>query len=1240
MVGNGDSGLDASFGAARAMPTRLEVQQVKASVRERLFGIRADSPRVGEYRVIRRIGRGGMGAVYEAVDAAGEVVALKTLRGFSPAMLYHLKNEFRALAGVTHPNLIGLDRLYVSGTQAYFTMELVDGRDLVRYVRGETQAGVLSTDLIDRLRGVLPQLVDAVAALHRAGKLHRDLKPSNVLVTAAGRAVVLDFGLVRDLSEVSALSSSNEAFVGTPAYMAPELASGDSLSEDGDWYAVGVMIYEALVGALPFGGDGFQVLLEKCRNSAPPVEEQVPGVPADLAELCNRLLSRDPAARPSLAEIRDSVGEPPPPEILQAPAVKSMIGRDRQLAALRSALALVLESGRPCVACISGESGIGKSALLQGFTSEVQRSHDARILAGRCYTSESVPFRALDPLIDGLTRVLVELPPEEAAALVPAESWALVRLFPVLGRIAAFAEGGDAKARSSDAAEIQRRAIAALRRLLNDLCAVRPLLMVIDDLQWSDDDSAVLLREILAAPDAPPVLVVVGIRAGRVAGNTVLQSLEESTEGPPVEHIKLGPLTAEEARALVTSLSGVAVDDERLDPLVREAAGVPLFLVELARHLGSEGGAADTVALDDLIRARLAGLPESARGLLEVLAIAGRPLLPSVVVRAAGIGPNARSMIPRLKAAHLLCERSVGGVAEIEIFHERIRNELVSGISRIRRPPIHRALAVALAKAGAAPSLLALHFRAGGLRPLALQYTLEAAEAAMSELAFRRAVSFFISAVDLAEVGPELRGIHRRLAEALGYLGLASEAADHYVAAAEGAEVEEGIAMRRAAAVTLLRCGEIERGSAAMRGVLREVKESWPRGSVRAAIALKAERLRLRLRGYGFTLCEPGSLSPGMCEHLATLSAACEGLAASDPLLAMVFQTRFLRRALAAGDPTYVAPALAGEAAFRSHVGDGAKVTSLLEDSRQLLSRCTSDRPVEAWQLCSSVVAFGRGQWAECIEHIDAARALGLRHQGAAYISMMCGVFELHSLFYLGRLRVLKARRDACLLAADEGRDLCVSTTLRAGMQVFALLAADDWEQARAEVWGAVGSWPEGTFIIQRAWAFLAMRAIDLYADDPEVAWVRLEAAWPEYRRNIGFSGCYLRTMGRFWRANTALAATLSGKRGVLAVAAGELRHLAGERAEWVQPFAGLLRGAISSAYGDEVRAVQAYRGAMEGFAARGMVLWSAAAQRRLGELIAGDEGRALVGEADALARTEGVIRPARLFATLAPPVR
>lgn len=1238
MGGKGDRGLGASFGAARSVPTRIEVQQVKASVRERLFGIQADSPRLGEYRVVRRIGRGGMGAVYEAVDAAGEVVALKTLRGFSPTMLYHLKNEFRALAGVTHPNLIGLDKLYVSGTQAYFTMELVDGRDLVHYVRADASAGVCTPEIVDRLRGVLPQLVDAVAALHDAGKLHRDLKPSNVLVTAEGRAVVLDFGLVRDTSEVSALSSSNEAFVGTPAYMAPELASGDSLSQDCDWYAVGVMLHEALVGALPFDGGGFQVLLDKCRSAAPQVARRVRGVPDDLAALCDGLLSRDPADRPSLAEIRACVGEPPPQEIVKAPTVRSsMIGRDRQFAALRVSLAEVVASGCPGVTCIIGESGIGKSALILEFMEEMQRAFDARVLSGRCYTSESVPFRALDPLIDGLTRVLVELEPEEAKALVQPESWAMVRLFPVLGRVAAFADAGEEAGHSADAAEVQRRAIAGLRRLLGDLAAERPLLLVIDDVQWSDEDSAMLLREILSGPSAPPVLVVLGIRAGRVADNRVLQSLAELEDGPKVEHVELGRLTADEARALVASLSKVDVDDERLGPLVEEAAGVPLFLVELAHHLRSKSGSAAVVALDQLIRERLAGLPESARSLLEILAITGRPLAPALAVKAAELGQGGRSIIPRLKAAHLICERSTSGDTEIEIFHERIRAEIIGGISRLRRPKLHRNLALTLSRAGAPASLLALHFRAGGLRPLALRYTLAAAEEAMAELAFRRAVGFYSSALELASVGPELRGIHRSLAEALAYLGLGSESAEHYFAAADGADPEEANELRRSAALTLLRCGEIERGTTALRGVLREVDESWPGAGTRATLALGGERLRLRLRGYGYSLCEPGSLTLDEYARLETLSVASEGLSASDPLRAMVFQSRYLRRALAAGDPNFIAPALAGEAAFTSHVGGGERVSRLLRESEALLERCTAERPAETWKLCAAVVAFGRGDWQECVELFTAAQALGLRHQGSAYILTMGGFFELNSLFYLGRLSELRRRRAALLSEVDEGGDLCGSTTLRVGMQALLHLADDDWGAARAEVRGAVELWPEGTFAVQRAWAFLTERAIDLYAGDPADAWRRLSAEWPGFRRNISFGGSYIRIMGRFWRANVALAAAVAVERKSLRVASSELREIEGEDVAWAGAFAALLRGGIAMVRGDQARAAGAYREAIEGFDALDMALWSAAARWRLGHVLGDDTGLAEINSATAVAEAQGVVSPPRLFAALAP---
>ena len=257
--------LDAQFGAARKLRPEFELRQLKASVRSRLFGTAEPSPTIGGYTVRHLIGRGGSGTVYAAVGPDGEPVALKVLQGYTPAALYRLKIEFRALAGVVHPNLVPLHKLVIHAGQAFLTMELIDGVDFLRHVRGESGR---RAD-IPKLRAALAQLVAGIAALHAAGKLHRDIKPSNVLVTTENRVAILDFGLVHDLADDQSISRSYETVVGTPAYMAPELATGLQPRPASDWYSVGVMLYEALVGELPFTGSGLEVLCAKCREDPP-----------------------------------------------------------------------------------------------------------------------------------------------------------------------------------------------------------------------------------------------------------------------------------------------------------------------------------------------------------------------------------------------------------------------------------------------------------------------------------------------------------------------------------------------------------------------------------------------------------------------------------------------------------------------------------------------------------------------------------------------------------------------------------------------------------------------------------------------------------------------------------------------------------------------------------------------------------------------------------------------------------
>jgi serine/threonine protein kinase len=272
----------------------------------------SELPGSDRFVVTRRLGSGGMGVVYEALDRERDRrVALKTLRDLDADGIYYLKREFRALAGVAHPNLVQLHELHSVGERWFFTMELVLGVDFLSWVRADAPPELLPSGVIfhrpalDRLRPALRQLCEGIATLHAAGKLHRDVKPSNALVTEQGRVVLLDFGLATDLTRGGLYQSVEPRLAGTPAYLAPELAAQRPAGPASDWYSVGAMLYEALAGVPPFAGNLLEVLLDKQAKDPPPPSTLAPGVPADLEALCLALLERAPERPPPPAELLD-----------------------------------------------------------------------------------------------------------------------------------------------------------------------------------------------------------------------------------------------------------------------------------------------------------------------------------------------------------------------------------------------------------------------------------------------------------------------------------------------------------------------------------------------------------------------------------------------------------------------------------------------------------------------------------------------------------------------------------------------------------------------------------------------------------------------------------------------------------------------------------------------------------------------------------------------------------------------
>ena len=266
------------------------------------------------YRIMRLLGEGGMGAVYEAMqDPIGRRVALKILHSqyaTDPTVMNRFFNEARAVNMVAHPGLVQVSDFgrTADGT-AYLVMELLSGDTLAQRLR---QRGRLEAD--EALQ-VLHQLTSALTAVHQVGIVHRDLKPSNVIltpnsaVTGGEQAKIVDFGIAKllDQGEGGALKTSTGHILGTPQYMAPEQAKTPKVDGRADVYSVGAMAYEMLSGRMPYQMDPgelvWALLARKMFDPPPELAQLEPKLPKELAKLVMTLLSREPAERPTMAQL-------------------------------------------------------------------------------------------------------------------------------------------------------------------------------------------------------------------------------------------------------------------------------------------------------------------------------------------------------------------------------------------------------------------------------------------------------------------------------------------------------------------------------------------------------------------------------------------------------------------------------------------------------------------------------------------------------------------------------------------------------------------------------------------------------------------------------------------------------------------------------------------------------------------------------------------------------------------------
>ncbi|MCA9691836.1 MAG: protein kinase [Myxococcales bacterium] len=1243
----------------------------------------------GRFLIRKKLGAGSMGIVYEAVDRErDEVVALKTLILAESADLYRFKREFRALADIDHPNLVSLHELFVDDDRSFFTMERIRGVNFLRYVRPDddldasdttlaasdtgTQEGeelVVDPDVvkpppepnapipegrggprIGRLRTALRGLCEGVAALHMNGKIHRDLKPSNVMVEEGGRVVILDFGLAADRIQ----DSLADGLTGTAAYMAPEQADNSAHTPASDWYAVGVMLYEALTGRRPHTGPLLHVLMDKQRIDPPAPQTLVEGLPEDLCDLCMRLLSRVPHHRPDAEEVLRLVGAPADTRELVAHSPEStrLVGREAALSQLEQALAAMI-ARRPITVHVRGPSGAGKSALVRHFLAKLAGHDDTIVLRGRCHVRESVPYKALDGVIDSLSRRLTALRPEEARIYMPRDLWALARLFPVMNTVvdslgAAQSHGrGDMRA-PSDQVELRRRAFASLRELLERLADRRRVVVHIDDLQWSDADSAVLLEELMRPPDPPAVLLILSYRVEDLTGAPRLAALLRGAATIDTRTIELRPLSEDDARALAVELFGgrhAAESHARhIDAIVREADGSPFLIEQLARHvLSGDVVAQKRLSLLEMLESQIARHPAGARELLDTLAVAARPVAQPVALEAARIRGDSRGLVKRLRAANLA---RLAGEDELELYHDKIREALVADIAATRGSAairkIHARLARALLRRGSVDhERLYVHHREAGERYLAATFASRAARRAADALAFDQAANFYRAALELAPLKDSEVVDHRILEEGLGdalaNAGRCREAAHAFLRAAVLVVPERALELRRAAAQQLLISGHVDEGIAVLDEVLAEVGLKLAVSPRRALVSVLSQRARLKLRGGAFTERTADEVPHADLFLIDVCWTVSTGLGMIDNTRAAEFQARGLILALEAGEPVRIARAKSMEAAFVASGGtrSRAAATALASDALALATRVGDHEVIALATMAAGACAYMVGEWRRAaVRCHEADVMLGLRCTGVPWQTATTRRFWMSALLRLGEYAELKRCLPEFLRDAEERGNIYAETDFRGRLNAL-WLCDDDPAGARADIDDVMARWTSRAWHIQHWNAVQAKALADLYEGRSTAALERLARDWRNIKRALLLRVEMIKVDVHELRARATLAQLASGSGGrdrdrLLRAVERDIATLEGMRVPWADPHVAGLRAGLAAIRGQERAAIDHLRAAIDLFDQLDMAGWATAGKRRLGALLGGEEGRELVAQADAWFEAQGVVNTAR----------
>lgn len=756
----------------------------------------------GRYAVLKKLGEGGKGIVFKARDTAlNRVVAIKMLKsavsteeGYSRFM-----REAQAVAKLNHPNIVSIYDIGKDDEKQFFVLEFIDGMSLHELIRTYPEGKC-------DIQTVLRIGIDVCSALHYAhsqGVLHRDIKPENILITEEGAAKLMDFGLAKMVGEPSITQEG--MIVGTVAYVAPENALGKGADARSDLYSFGAVLYEAVTGKPPFSGeDAVKIIFSHIHDYAVSPSRLSPKVPQALDECIMKLLEKEPSKRYQSAAdlltvlrgvaegfLREVLVPSHKPSVVPSPrptAVSEvqLIDRVEEMGLLRESVDKAVR-GQGGVVFLHGEAGIGKTRLTRELGAYA-RLRGMQVLYGRCpalFRMDGVPPYVL--WNEAIKDYLQVCTPEQLYRVVGFYPSELSKLVPeVKQKLGAIPQSLPINPEHG-----RDRLFEAVSQFMTNISKETPLLVVLDDLQWTDQSSLLLLHYLARGVYRESLLLLGAYRETDIDERHPLPPvLTELNRERLLRSVPLKRLSFDDVLEMIRRiLEQDDVPKEFCELVYEKTRGNPFFVEEVLKSLKEEeviyreenkwkikevSKIEFPETVKGVIKNRISRLDDECQNVLTMASFVGNDFVFEALLGVTGVGENKLlEIMEKMLKTGLVKERVIRG-EDMYCFADIIARDVVhEEVSRLRHKKLHSAVGYALEKVYTKKidehlGELAYHFLEGGDRDKALDYFLKAGEKAAKIYTNGEAASYFQSALRLLE---EKEGNPRERGRVLEMLG-------------------------------------------------------------------------------------------------------------------------------------------------------------------------------------------------------------------------------------------------------------------------------------------------------------------------------------------------------------------------------------------------------------------------------------------------------------------------------------